>query len=291
MQNFEETRRINTNQPIDRFWESLRSQLTRVAVKVEVDGHNLVATRLRTSVGNHPYQDVTRFSLSKSGNGYIVNAKVKFEMTFLVIALLVMGLLTFLVTWIVLILCGLGQSKKVRKEISSIFDVLESEAESMQPQNFAAMSYSQPMMQVAPPQGDFGNGIPDTQFEQPADPIQQVERLGALLKQGLLTQAEFEHQKRRLLGLPEPSPSVQQASTPANKPTRSTTSSHTYYLRRGEKIVGPLSIPKLKEMRSGQKLKASDLVSADPTGPWFKFTDVHKSILDEAKTLPKSKAQ
>lgn len=42
--------------------------------------------------------------------------------------------------------------------------------------------------------------VPAPQAQQAEDPIEKLSKLGALLQSGLLTQAEFDDQKRKLLG-------------------------------------------------------------------------------------------
>lgn len=286
MQNFQETKRFNTSQSVDHFRESLRGHVKRVANSVSMDGTDIVATRLRTSIGNHPYRDVTRFTVTKSGNGIVVDADVKFKMTILVWMLIGIMLITFGVGFIILFACGSMQTNRVKKELQSILDMLESECQSSQSSQ-RAMAYQQP--QMAPPNlagmgGGFGWLEPEPEAK--PDPIKEVERLGALLSQGLLTQDEFSQQKRKLLGLPD-KPAAQHAK---QIPAGNGRIVPSYFIRRGEKIVGPLNVGKLKEMRSQKKLMSSDLIAVSDAGPWFRFPEVHKAILDEGKVLPNRKA-
>jgi hypothetical protein len=70
----------------------------------------------------------------------------------------------------------------------------------------AAQQAAPPPQQAAPPPQQAAPAAPppDQYYEAPAqqvDVITQLERLGALKQQGLLTDAEFEAEKKKLLGL------------------------------------------------------------------------------------------
>ena len=67
-----------------------------------------------------------------------------------------------------------------------------------------AMNAAQPQQQVAPPPQAYAPAPQQVAPPPPAqaqDPIEQLERLGALKAQGLLTEEEFNAQKAKILGL------------------------------------------------------------------------------------------
>jgi len=265
-----------------------------MAKSVKVEGNTFTATRMGTSAADG-HRDVTTITVSKSGNGYLVNAETKFKVTIMAFFWMFFILLTFLVGIIVVIILQVRQKKIVKEELASLFDLLESEAVGAGPASqMGGMPYQQPMMQ-APQFAGFtdGNGFGDPlateAVEVAPDPIQEVERLGALMTQGLLTQEEFDHQKRKLLGLPEPKAPAPTPAAPKASRNGNAAPAAQYFLRRGEKVIGPVSVPKLKEMRGQKKLKTTDLIGMGKSGPWFKFPEVHKAIIDQGKTLPKPK--
>lgn len=299
MSNFKMSKRVNTSQSLDTFKECVNSHVQRLANNVELDGNTFTASRLGSSAVD-AHCDVTKFAISRSGNGFLVNTETKFKATFVSLLWILFALLTFPIGLIIVLILNVRQKRIVKEGLQSVFDLIESEAEGAAPMSqMAGMPYQQPMMQVPNMAGMMGgNGFGDPLIEsQPSeaveiapDPIQEVERLGALMSQGLLSKEEFEHQKRKILGLPDPPAQAPKPTAP--EPSRNGTPANgvNYFLRRGEKVIGPVSVPKLKEMRGQKKLKTTDLIGVAKTGPWFKFPDVHKAIIDEGKTLPKSKA-
>ena len=63
-------------------------------------------------------------------------------------------------------------------------------------------AYAQPPQQVAPPPQAYAPPPPTPPPPaQAQDPIEQLERLGALKAQGLLTEEEFNAQKTKILGM------------------------------------------------------------------------------------------
>jgi hypothetical protein len=67
-----------------------------------------------------------------------------------------------------------------------------------------AMNSAQPQQQYAPPPQQYAPPPPPQQVAAPAsgsDQIEQLERLGALKAQGLLTDEEFAAQKAKILGM------------------------------------------------------------------------------------------
>ena len=63
--------------------------------------------------------------------------------------------------------------------------------------NTAAAEYAPPPQEYAPPPVQYVQAPPPME----EDPITQLERLGALKAQGLLTEEEFNAQKAKLLGM------------------------------------------------------------------------------------------
>jgi hypothetical protein len=57
-----------------------------------------------------------------------------------------------------------------------------------------------------------------------------------------------------------------------------------WYVRRGEKVLGPISSTQLKEGYAAGKLLITDEIAKDPGGPW---TEVRKtSLAPHAETRP-----
>ncbi len=51
-----------------------------------------------------------------------------------------------------------------------------------------------------------------------------------------------------------------------------------FFVKRGEKIVGPFSLEKLQEMLAQKRLKANDFVGTGTDGEWTRLSEVHKEI-------------
>jgi len=57
-----------------------------------------------------------------------------------------------------------------------------------------------------------------------------------------------------------------------------------FFIKRGEKINGPISVEKLQALKKTKKLKAEDEISQSAEGPWIAFCEVYEGIRSIAST-------
>lgn len=55
-------------------------------------------------------------------------------------------------------------------------------------------------------------------------------------------------------------------------------SQQVYFLKRGEKLIGPYNVATIKKLSEDFKIKPTDLVSRAKDGPWHKFGDVENKL-------------
>jgi hypothetical protein len=58
-----------------------------------------------------------------------------------------------------------------------------------------------------------------------------------------------------------------------------------WYIRRGEKVVGPVDIPKLKELAAAGRILPTDLMAKDVAGPWKEAGRTTLFAKDESQSL------
>lgn len=59
-----------------------------------------------------------------------------------------------------------------------------------------------------------------------------------------------------------------------------------WYVRRGEKVVGPVELPKLKELAAAGRIVPTDLLAKDVAGPWTKAGKTTLFAKPSSKPLP-----
>ena len=57
-----------------------------------------------------------------------------------------------------------------------------------------------------------------------------------------------------------------------------------YFLKRGEKLIGPHNLATVKKLSEGLKIKPGDLISRSKDGPWHKFGDVEEKLYGAGKS-------
>lgn len=195
---FQVTERITTNAALTDVGASLQSNFQRIASSAKLVGPILRVTSIQASFGSINRTDVTDIEVRPAENGYLLVADVKYRPSVMFWVILIITLFTW-VFWLIPIIFYILQKDTVKRGIEEGFRNVKNEIGSS----------------VSPDQNPV--------VASPNSAIADLEKLGSLLTQGLITQQEFEEQKRQLLGVPgtsipthvpiAPSPTVKPASS------------------------------------------------------------------------------
>jgi hypothetical protein len=179
---FQVTERITTNASITDIGSAMQSNFRRIATSAVPINNILRVTSIHATFGSINRTDVTDIAIRPVENGYLLVADVKYRPSVAFWIILVITLFTW-IFWLIPIIFYVVQKDTVKKAIEEGFRNVKNELSSNQ------------ILQS--PSGHSNNAIAD------------LERLGALLRQGLVSQQEFDDQKRKLLGIGTTSVSTQ----------------------------------------------------------------------------------
>jgi len=172
---FQVTERIATNASITDVGASMQSNFQRIASSAKPVGSILRVTSIQASFGSINRTDVTDIEIRPAENGYLLVADVKYRPSVAFWVILIITLFTW-VFWLIPIIFYMLQKETVKRGVEEGFRNVKNELASSTP---AAL----------PSSGGSSNSA-----------ISDLEKLGTLLNQGLITQDEFSEQKQRLLG-------------------------------------------------------------------------------------------
>ena len=192
---FQVTERITTNASITDVGSAMQSNFQRIAVSAVPVNNILRVTSIHATFGSINRTDITEIAIRPVENGYLLVADVKYRPSVAFWIILVITLFTW-VFWLVPIIFYITQKDTVKRAIEEGFRNVKNELGSNQ------------------------NSV--TSNSQSTSAIADLEKLGSLLRQGLVSQQEFDEQKRRLLGVgnssqsPHPPPPLPPKTTIPN---------------------------------------------------------------------------
>lgn len=169
---FEVSERIRTNKGQDELLAALEEQLRKISESVQRSGPSIEAKSIEASFGSINRSDTTVVSLKKTEDGWLVLADVHYRPSVAFWIILIITLFTY-VFWLLPIAFYLLQKNTVRTAIVECFQRIRNEFDK--------------------PNSSGVNGAVSS--------LEDLERLGALRDKGLLTEAEFQEKKRKMLGL------------------------------------------------------------------------------------------
>ncbi|TWU60914.1 SHOCT domain-containing protein [Crateriforma conspicua] len=173
---FQVTERITTNAAITDVGASMQANFQRIASSAKPVGSILRVTSIQASFGSINRTDVTDIEIRPAENGYLLVADVKYRPSVAFWVILIITLFTW-VFWLIPIIFYILQKDTVKRGIEEGFRNVKNELES-------SVSSKQ-----------------NPSIASPNSAIADLEKLGSLLTQGLITQQEFDEQKRQLLGV------------------------------------------------------------------------------------------
>lgn len=190
---FQVTERIATNAAITDVGNAMLAYFRRIATSAVPVNGILRVTSIQASFGSINRTDVTDITIQPADDGYLLIADVKYRPSVMFWPILIITLFTW-VFWLIPIVFYLLQKDTVKRGIEEGFRNVKNELTSSRAPVVAAAT--------------TGSAIAD------------LERLGALLQQGLISKEEFDLQKQRLLGTH--TPAVQRdSSRPPPRPAAS----------------------------------------------------------------------
>jgi hypothetical protein len=187
---FQVTNRINTRAPKAQLLEALEQQFRSKSESLSRNGDVIRAKSIEASFGSINRSDVTDISLNPLDGGYLMVADVKYSPSTWFWIILIVTLFTY-VGWLIPIAFYLLQKKTVKEAIEECFQNTIN--------HFGVATQS---------------SIPAPTSSPPPSSISDLERLGNLMQQGLITQQEFDAQKAKVLGIPNPRPQSQPMTPP-----------------------------------------------------------------------------
>jgi len=196
---FQITERIATNATITDVGSAMLANFRRIASSAVPVNGVLRVTGIQASFGSINRTDVTDISIQPADDGYLLVADVKYRPSVMFWVILIVTLFTW-VFWLIPIVFYLLQKDTVKRGIEEGFRNVKNEL----------MSSRVPVVATATP----------------VSAIADLERLGALLQQGLISKEEFDSQKQKLIGTnasgvhrdssrppPRPAPSQEQQAS------------------------------------------------------------------------------
>lgn len=169
---FEVSERIRTQGSQEELLAVLEEQFRKVSESVQRSGQTLEAKSIEATFGSINRSDTTTVTLKKSDDGWLLVADVHYRPSVAFWIILIITLFTY-VFWLLPIAFYILQKNTVRTAIVECFQRIRNE-------------FDKPV----------GGGSNLTSMS-----LEDLERLGTLRDKGLLTEAEFEAKKRKILGL------------------------------------------------------------------------------------------
>lgn len=171
---FQVTERINSNAPITDIGASMQSNFSRIATYAKPIGHTLRVKSIQATFGSINRTDQADITIKPTDGGYLLIADVEYRPSAAFWIILVLGAFTT-IFWLLPIFFYLSQKESVKRGIEEGFRNVKNEFTT-------ALVPSRSQNQIVS-----------------SSSIADLEKLGALLTQGLLTQDEFNQQKNRIL--------------------------------------------------------------------------------------------
>lgn len=178
---YELSQRIATRATEEELLTALQLQLHRVARDVNRHNKEVIARKIEQTIGSPFRATRAAVSVRPAEDGWLVVADVTYTPTFTFAMALLCGLFTF-VLWLIPIVFYVAQQGSVRSAVERVLARVRDEYESRS---------SAPTLTAPPPQVSPGLGV-----------IAELEALGRLKAEGILTPEEFTAQKQKLLAPP-----------------------------------------------------------------------------------------
>jgi hypothetical protein len=167
---FEVSERIRSKKSKEEVLTFLEKQFRKIAQGVQRTGQTIEAKSLEASFGSINRSDTTSISISAANDGWLVVANVHYRPSVAFWVILILTLFTW-IFWLIPIAFYLLHKNTVRTAIIECFQRTKNE---------------------------FDQRLNEGSVN---SPIGDLEKLGALKEKGIITDSEFETNKKQLLGL------------------------------------------------------------------------------------------
>ena len=175
---FQVTNRINTHAEKEQLLQALEQQFRSKSESLSRNGDAICVKSIEASFGSINRSDKTDVSLRPVDGGYLMVADVTYSPSIWFWVILILTLFTW-VFWLVPIVFYLLQKKTVKEGIEECFQNTINQ--------FGAATQSSSFSTVTPPSQDS---------------IADLQRLGNLMQQGLISLEEFNAHKAKVFGIP-----------------------------------------------------------------------------------------
>lgn len=242
---FETSQKLTSHAPISAVVDVLEEQFRKVAGTVERVGDELVVKDIQATFGSINRSDTTRCTIRTTNGRYLIVAATTYSPTLWFWIFFVCGVLFSFIGTIIPLGFYFWNKKIVQDAINDVLRRVENELDSGGRPATAALSSPAPAI-----------GGEDT--------ASQLARFGQMLREGLITQNEFEQTKRRLLQLDAPAEEppayeAREAGLPDDM---------RVFVRRNERVSGPFTVAQIRKAVESGKLSAADDIGTSRTGPW-----------------------
>ena len=286
---FNVNQRITTNLPAEQVLQLVAEMAQADAKKVQHRGGRVTIEYLGARSSNDNHRDITTVTARSGTGGMTLHAQGRLAMApkawFMVLLLLLLFPFSLLLLFIILPAKN-RQGQRCRDELQTLLSGVDEELR-------ARAAHSQPI---------HGHAIHGHAIHSPMGQASPIHAVGQAMPSTHVIPA--------LAPTPmhPPSPpteSPMSASRPVMASTSSTSSASSmpaapnadaktsrrrapeaFYIKRGGKVIGPVSRSKLSQWRKDKKFSAQDQVAVTPSGPWFEVVKVHRRIIDKRQGLP-----
>lgn len=162
----------------------LRDAFQKVSEGIIDNGNTFTAKQLNATFGSINRADETTISVSRRETDLLVVASVKYIPSVAFWIIFIISLFST-VGWLIPLVFYFYQKKTVREAVEEVFARTRNEFSGSRKEGQAPQT-----IQHTPAQQQVGQEVTD-----------QLERLAALMEKGILSQEEFEAQKKKLLSL------------------------------------------------------------------------------------------
>lgn len=172
---FDVSTRFQTNKSQKEIMDFLEQSFRKNSSNVSYNGDALIVETINPTFGSINRKDITTVDVKPKDNEILISAAVNYEPSIMFWIFFIVLLFTA-VTWIIPIAFYLFQKKTVKTAIEEIFTRAEHEFKNSQNVSTASLSFS-------------------------GDTATQLEKLADLKNKGVLSQEEFDAQKKKLMGM------------------------------------------------------------------------------------------
>jgi hypothetical protein len=247
---FQNSQKLVTKASQEQIFSILEEQFGKVSEHVEKMPNVLVVKDVQATFGSINRNDITRVSIKPKDGRYTLVSETEYTPSRWFWIFFGLGLLFSLIGSIVPVVFYLWQKEIVKKTIDDVFRRVEDELDEQPANGGSEIGLT----------GQISSRTPTAAN----DELSQIERLGQLMRDGIITKEEFDAKKRQLLGLDNKTDRSLAAPIALN----AMQNEQTIFVRRNGKVNGPFQLEQAKQALRTGRLLSSDEISIANDGPW-----------------------